>query len=352
MFDGSLVRRRSVGSVLETSPCIRVGKRKAIRGPQHRVVGSEDDVRESPNKVFLREQPSINTIAGDRFGDERMNHVQQGLMARQSLEENCLSAEGEDDGSRTCSSSSTFRCSSHAQFFLPSVRPPPVFTRPGRSRSSTVTSSSGGDTPPLSACEHSSQSSESQSSIDIAQLNAILTGMTLPLTGIARERMRARARGAGHRRRASQIAQARMSRSSVYETIEEEMSVNNTPGPSKTVSPDKTALSPVRDDVMIVDADDTRSVRSWNEDKDMVELKKYYALKNEAHDTVEESRRTWMDTPFSIYAVQCESFSVKNFLFRSTKWMCFHHRLRTAWSTRGHEGSSRAFEANVRPSTL
>lgn len=123
MFDGSLVRRRSVGSVLETSPCIRVGKRKAIRGPQHRVVGSEDDVRESPNKVFLREQPSINTIAGDRFGDERMNHVQQGLMARQSLEENCLSAEGEDDGSRTCSSSSTFRCSSHAQFFYPQCAP-------------------------------------------------------------------------------------------------------------------------------------------------------------------------------------------------------------------------------------
>lgn len=234
--------------------------------------------------------------------------------------------------------------------FFPSVRPPPVFTRPGRSRSSTVTSSSGGDTPPLSACEHSSQSSESQSSIDIAQLNAILTGMTLPLTGIARERMRARARGAGHRRRASQIAQARMSRSSVYETIEEEMSVNNTPGPSKTVSPDNTVLSPVRDDVMIVDADDTRS--SWTEDKDMVELKKYYALKNEAHDMVEESRRTWMDTPFSIYAVQCESFSLKSILFRVTNWMCFQHRLRTAWSTRGHESSSRAFEANIRSSSL
>jgi serine/arginine repetitive matrix protein 2 len=65
-------------------------------------------------------------------------------------------------------------------------------------------------------------------------------------------------------------------------------------------------LPPVVNDVMVVDADDVRSM-DWNEEGDVSALRKYYALKDEAYITVEESKRTWADTPFSLFAVQCES---------------------------------------------
>lgn len=117
------------------------------------------------------------------------------------------------------------------------VRVQPVFTRPGpasRSRSSTYTSSSytsssGADTPPLSAEEGSSQSEGSQSSIDLSHVSIILSNSTHPQPASARDRVRARARGEGHRRR---ISQARASRSSVYETIEEEMTSSSSLPPS------------------------------------------------------------------------------------------------------------------------
>ncbi|KAI0357590.1 hypothetical protein OH77DRAFT_1519472 [Trametes cingulata] len=137
---------------------------------------------------------------------------------------------------------------------LASLRERSIFSKPApaaRSRSSTCTSSSSGaETPPLSASDGSLISGGSQSSIALGHLNTILTNITQPSSGVARARTRARARGMGHRRR---IDQARMSRSSVYETIQEEAS---------------------------------------------------YALREEAQETVKESRRVWADTPFSIFAVQ------------------------------------------------
>lgn len=308
MLDGDHVRRRSIGSVLESSPCVRVGKR-AIRGPQHRVVGSENDAVESPNKAMVADRPmlvnksSVASMASSRFGDDRMTKAQRGLIERQSLEENCLSAEGENNVSCTLF---FFRPFLFLDIGLPLVRPAPVFTRPdlvGRSRSSTVTTtSSGAETPPLSVCDVSSQSSGSQSSIDVSHLSAILANVH----PVARDRTRARARGVGHRRRASQLAQARMSRSSVYETIEEEMSVTDTPTVARTLDQEMSIVEPIRDEVRIVEANDTRSVRSWDEDQSLMILRRYHALKDEAHDTVEDSKRVWPDTPFSLYAIQCK----------------------------------------------
>lgn len=180
----------------------------------------------------------------------------------------------------------------------------PVFGRPGHSpspRSSTYTDSSGAETPPLSISDGSSQSSGSQSSIDIAKLNAILTNIAHPMAGHARNPIRARARGQGHRRRLSQVDP---SRSSVYETIQEEnVSAQNTPAPPRTLPP-RTMLSPVRDDVVVVEADTESGY--WNDDRGFLALRKYFALRDEAHVTVEESKRTWIDTPFSVYAVQCK----------------------------------------------
>ena len=201
----------------------------------------------------------------------------------------------------------------------------PVFSRPesasSRSRSSTCTSSSGADTPPLSVSDGSSISGGSQSSIDLSDVNILLANSTHPTAEVDRNPVRARARGNGHRRRFSQ-AKARMSRSSVYETIEEEIptplsqSVN-----SKKSSP--TAIQPV----YIVDPDDPTSDNSrpssnfWDDDRGIVALRRFYELRDEAEYTVSESRRVWLDTPFSVYALQCKSaYSVVSLCLR---WPAF-----------------------------
>jgi serine/arginine repetitive matrix protein 2 len=108
-------------------------------------------------------------------------------------------------------------------------------------------------------------------------------------------RNRIRSKGHGHRRRLSGI---QITRASVYETIEEE---NNTP--ISDGFPDS-PLAPVADDnVIIVDPDDVSTVE-WDE-RGIVALRKYYTLKDEVDVTIKESKQSWLDTPFSIYAVQC-----------------------------------------------
>jgi serine/arginine repetitive matrix protein 2 len=113
-------------------------------------------------------------------------------------------------------------------------------------------------------------------------------------------RTRMRSKGHGHRRRLSGI---QISRASVYETIEEENNSSISDGfPDSVNAP----LSPVIDDnVIIVDPDDTCSIE-WDE-RGVAALRKYYTLKDEADVTLKESKQLWSDTPFSIYAVQCES---------------------------------------------
>lgn len=44
----------------------------------------------------------------------------------------------------------------------------------------------------------------------------------------------------------------------------------------------------------------------WDDELGIVALRKYYALREEAQDTVQESKRVWSDTPFSLFAVQCK----------------------------------------------
>jgi len=91
-----------------------------------------------------------------------------------------------------------------------------------------------------------------------------------------------------------------MSRASVYETIEEE---NSTPVSDGLPDSVKAPLSPVFDDnVIIVDPEDTPIV-DWG-DGGIVALRQYYTLKDEVDVTIKESKQQWLDTPFSIYAVQ------------------------------------------------
>ncbi|ESK93500.1 hypothetical protein Moror_1670 [Moniliophthora roreri MCA 2997] len=279
MIGGGHVRRRSVGSIIQASPCLRVGKRKQPPG--------QIMTKKKEDGPAVKTQPSIASASSSTFGfgSERMIRARRGILERQSLEESALMAEGED-----------------LSFSFGSM---PVFSRPaptGRSRSSTCTSSSSGaDTPPLSISDGSSISEGSQSSIDIAHLQEILANTSHPAS--LRPRNRARARGQGHRRR---ISQARASRSSVYETIEEELSSpesspNNSFSMSKKSSP--TAIQPV----FIVDPE-TSSVHSmdslWDDERGVMALRRYYDLRHEAEYTVKESRRVWVDTAFSLYALQ------------------------------------------------
>ena len=100
MLDGAHVRRLSVGSAVEGSPCFRVGKRKpgSARGPQQRAVDIKEEVlNDSPTKArVVVEQPSIASASIYQFGGERMIMARKGLLERQSLEESVLIAEGQD----------------------------------------------------------------------------------------------------------------------------------------------------------------------------------------------------------------------------------------------------------------
>jgi len=98
-----------------------------------------------------------------------------------------------------------------------------------------------------------------------------------------------------------------MSRASVYETIEEELSSSTSSSSAQSLNE-----SPTCQQVFIIDSD-TASVHSrsgevtWDDEHGIVALRKFYALRDEAVETVTESKRMWMDTPFSLFAVQLPS---------------------------------------------
>lgn len=45
---------------------------------------------------------------------------------------------------------------------------------------------------------------------------------------------------------------------------------------------------------------------TWDDDRGIIALRRYYELRDEAEYTVTESKRTWADTAFSVYALQCK----------------------------------------------
>ena len=165
------------------------------------------------------------------------------------------------------------------------------------------------------ASDNSSVSSGSQYSIDVGHLDNLLTGAAYSTTGSDQARtVRARARGTGHRRR---ISQARASRSSVYETIQEESFVLSS---SPSVSHENLSVPgsaehtvslsfPQNDSVYIVDPETTTRSGDWDTETGILTLRKYYALRDEAGETVTESKKVWTDTAFSTFAMQCKHFT-------------------------------------------
>jgi serine/arginine repetitive matrix protein 2 len=196
----------------------------------------------------------------------------------------------------------------------------PVFTRPpwvGRSCSRTRTSMrSHAETPPLSISDgYSSFSEGSQSSIDLSHVNYMLSNVTHPLSNATFDRVRPRARSYGHQQC---ISQARASRTSIYETIEEEFttslsltsSLQSLPGPATNniQLPDSATKTIGHTPVFVADPETASvdSVSLWDDERGITVLCKYYALHDKVEDTVTESQRVWLDTPFSVFAVQCE----------------------------------------------
>ncbi|KAK0197754.1 hypothetical protein F5146DRAFT_1116785 [Armillaria mellea] len=274
-------RRESIGSIMDIdkSPCVRVEKRK------HSEFRMKGEVEEGAVKARIVMKPSLASPADStKFGGERMIRAQDGYLDRRSLEESCLVADGED-------MSFSFGAT--------------VFTKPdvlSRSTSSRYTSNSGtygSDTPPLSSSDGSSMSEGSQSSIDLEEINVALTNATHPTSSNQRNRVRARVRGHGHRRRSSHTQALK---SSIYETIQEEASPMFSPGTQKNSRP--TAIQPV-----FVMGEDSASIHSataaWDDRRGTVALRRYYELREEAESAVTESKRVWIDTPFSLFALQC-----------------------------------------------
>ena len=98
MLGGEHVRCRSIGSFIEASPCVRMEKRKHSGVQKFK---GQDDLYDSNKKTHITEKPSIASTSS-QFGGERMIKAQRGLLERQSLEDHCLSADGEEMSS-SCS---------------------------------------------------------------------------------------------------------------------------------------------------------------------------------------------------------------------------------------------------------
>jgi len=96
MLGGEHVRRRSIGSSFEASPCFRVEKRKHA------------EFEHDEKKLLRRESTASTSSASAKsiklFGEARMSLAKNGLLHRNSLEDSCLSAEGEEDLSLNTSS--------------------------------------------------------------------------------------------------------------------------------------------------------------------------------------------------------------------------------------------------------
>jgi serine/arginine repetitive matrix protein 2 len=139
----------------------------------------------------------------------------------------------------------------------------------------------------------------SQSSIDVGQLNHMLSNVTHPMTRPTHSRTRARGQGHGHRRRPSDV---RHSMASVYETIQEEgLGSSDSDEVPETEIP-VAVYNSVHSVHIANDSDGTDA--EWDEERGIVAMRKYGALKDEADDTVIESKRVWLDTSFSLFAVQ------------------------------------------------
>ena len=101
-----------MGSLMQQSPCVRAekrdGKKKRPTMPKTAILPKREPVESvvevepakeeevSPAKSIIVAKPSIASVTSTGFGGERMIKARKGLLERQSLEESCLIADGEE----------------------------------------------------------------------------------------------------------------------------------------------------------------------------------------------------------------------------------------------------------------
>ena len=68
MLGGGHVRRRSIQSLVEASPCVHVEKRKHSAAQGIQIYNGKDDPYDSPNKARIVEKPSIASTSSYQFG--------------------------------------------------------------------------------------------------------------------------------------------------------------------------------------------------------------------------------------------------------------------------------------------
>ena len=109
----------------------------------------------------------------------------------------------------------------------------------------------------------------------------------------------ARGQGHGRYRRPSVVC---FSMSFVYETIQEEGPGTSDPIEAPAIGIPVAVYNSVHSVHIANDSDSTKA--EWNDERGIVAMRRPGDLKNEAYDMIMESKRVWLDTPFSLFAVQ------------------------------------------------
>lgn len=96
----------------------------------------------------------------------------------------------------------------------------------------------------------------------------------------------------------------------MYETIQEESTILSSPPSYEIPTPPSRGTQPVsaassRESILLIRSETGELYESyWDEEKGMMSTRSYFTLREEAHETVTESKRTWQDTAFSIDSLQ------------------------------------------------
>jgi hypothetical protein len=97
MLGGGHVRRKSIGSAIEGSPCVRMEKKKHHVHHDPQPLEEVDTGFQQPTRnARVVQKQSFASTSSSKFGGERMIKAQRGILERLSLEETALMAEGED----------------------------------------------------------------------------------------------------------------------------------------------------------------------------------------------------------------------------------------------------------------
>src|SRR6266550_555905 len=107
MIGGGQIRRNSVASIIQSSPCARVEKRKKTFQP----MDQHEEEQHSPKKARIIEKSPVASMSSVKPSHkEQMIKTTQEILERQSVEESVLVGQGEDS-SVSCECTSTFSAS-------------------------------------------------------------------------------------------------------------------------------------------------------------------------------------------------------------------------------------------------